>query len=361
MKIKKMKAWRLEGLGGKLSFEDTTIPELRPGSILIQIEASSLMSYLQDYVEGKLSMYSPPAGTFTPGGNAVGIVHATGRDVWHLKPGQRVIISSHFIAHENVEDAAQILIGVTALGPGAVAVQEDWRDGTLAEFALVPASAVTPVEGLTHIDSTQLAVLTRYVVPFGGLLRGRLAAGETIIITGATGAYGSAAVLLALAMGAGRVVAAGRNQSALEAVTTIGGDRVVQVVLTGNIEADSENLRAAAPGGAQMAFDMVGQAKDPNATLAALHSLRRRGRMVLMGSMSAPLPIPYLKLMLNDWEIMGQFMYPADAYQRLLDLVRAGLLDLGAIKPRVFPLGELRKAMEIASLAESLECAVVVS
>jgi alcohol dehydrogenase len=108
------------------------------------------------------------------------------------------VLSSHFTATENVEDPAQILIGVTALGPDAEKVQVDWRDGTLAEYALIPATAVTPVEGLSQIDPAQLAVLMRYIVPFGGLLRGRLAAG----------AYG-AAVLLVIAMDAGRVVAAG--------------------------------------------------------------------------------------------------------------------------------------------------------
>ena len=58
----------------------------------------------------------------------------------------------------------------------------------------------------------------RCIIPFGGLLRGRLAAGETLVVNGATGAYGTAAVLLGVAMGAVRVIAAGRNRDALEAV-----------------------------------------------------------------------------------------------------------------------------------------------
>jgi alcohol dehydrogenase len=354
-----MKAWQLDQLGGNLSFKDIATPEVRPGSVLVRIEASALMSYLKAYVEGNLPMYNPPKGAFTPGTNGVGVVHAVGRDVWHLKPGQRVVLSSHFMAAENVEDPAQILIGLTAFGPAAELVQADWRDGTLAEYALMPKAAVTPAEGLDKIDSAQLVVVSRFIIPYGGLLRGRLAAGETLIVTGATGAYGSAAVLLAIAMGARRVVAAGRNAVALEALVRAGGSRVVPVVLTGDIQADTSALRAAANGGAQMAFDMVGQARDPNATLAALRSLRRGGRLVLMGSMSAPLPLTYMELMANNWEIIGQFMYPADAYRRLLDLVRAGLLDISPIRPRVFPLAELPDAMEAAATAASLECVVV--
>jgi alcohol dehydrogenase len=352
-----MKAWRLERLGGALSFEDIPKPEPRPGSVLVRIEASALMSYLKAYVEGRLPHYNPPAGPFTIGTNGVGIVEVVGRDVWRLKPGQRVVVSSHFVARENVEDPAQVLIGLTA-GAGAEAMIADWPDGTLAEYALAPVEAVTPAEGLDHIDATQLAAVSRLIVPFGGLLRGRLAVGETLVVNGATGAYGAAAVLLGVAMGA-RVVAAGRNKAALEAIARAGGARVSGVALTGDVATDAAALREACGGGAEMAFDMVGQASDPNATLAALYSLRRNGRLVLMGSMTTPLPVPYGALMLNNWEIIGQFMYPASVYRRLIGLISSGQLDLAPIRPRAYPLAALPEAMEAATSAGKLEYVVV--
>jgi alcohol dehydrogenase len=353
-----MKAWRLEKLGGRLSLEDIPILEPRPGGVLVRIEASALMSYLKRYVEGKLPSYNPPAGPFTIGTNAIGTVEAVGRDVWALSPGRRVVVSSHFVARENVDDPAQILIGLTA-SPGAAPMLADWPDGTLADYALAPAEAVTPLDGLDALDATELASVSRFIVPYGGLLRGRLAAGETLTVNGATGAYGAAAVLLGVAMGAARVIAAGRNASALEAVAAAGGPRVQTVPLTGDVAADSEAIRTASGGGAHIAFDMIGGATDPNSTLAALTSLRRNGRLLLMGSMTVDLPVPYTQVMLNNWEIVGQFMYPASAYRRLIELVRSGLLDLNAIKPRVFPLGALREAMEAAATAGNLEIVVV--
>lgn len=354
-----MKAWQLEHLGGALNLNDMPIPQPRAGGVVVRIEASALMSYMKDYVEGKLSGYSPPEGSFTPGGNGVGVIHAVGEGVWHLKPGQRVILSSHFVAQENVQNPAQILIGITAIGPLAQQVQADWRDGTLAEYASFPASAVTPAEGLSQFSAIQFALTMRYIVPFGGLLRGRLAAGETLIVSGATGAYGTAAILLALAMGAGRIVAVGRNANTLQAIVAMGQGRVVSVVTTGDAQADVANIRAAANGGAHMAFDMVGNAGDPGMTLAALRSLAPGGRLVLMGSMSVPLPIPYTEVMLNGWEILGQFMYPKDACRRLLDLVRSGQLDMEAIRPHVHPLHALPIAMEAAAKAGNFECIVM--
>lgn len=354
-----MKAWRLDTVGGALTLEDVPLPEVRPGTVLMRIQAVPLLSYLKSYVEGRLPTYNPPRGKFTPGTNGVGVIEAVGRDVWHLKPGQRVVLSPHFVAGENVADPAQILIGLTAFGAGTAAVQADWRDGSLAEYALAPVATLTPAEGVEAIDAPQLAALSRCIVPFGGLLRGRLTAGETLVVNGATGAYGTAAVLLGIAMGAARVVAAGRNAAALEAVARVGGPRVVPARLTGDVTADASALRAAAGGGAEMAFDMVGQAREANATLAALNSLRRGGRLVLMGSMTTPLPLSYSDIMRNNWEIIGQFMYPAGSYRRLLGLMRAGLLDISVIRPRCFPLAALPQAMAAAEAAGNLECVVI--
>ena len=302
-----MKAWRLEKLGGRLSLDDVPVPVPRPGSVLLKVEASALMSYLKAYVEGKLPFYNPPAKPFTIGTNAIGTIEAVGRDVWRLRKGQRVVVSSHFVARENVEDPAQILIGLTA-GAGAADMLADWPDGTLAEFALVPIEAVTPLNGFETADAVRLAAVSRFVVPFGGLLRGRLAAGDTLLVNGATGAYGTAAVLLGVAMGAARVIAAGRSRDALAAVAKATGPRVATVALSGDVAADAGAIREASGGGAHIAFDMVGNASDPRSTLAALTSLRRNGRLVLMGSMTVDLPIPYTQLMLNSWEILGQFI-----------------------------------------------------
>jgi alcohol dehydrogenase len=84
-------------------------------------------------------------------------------------------------------------------------------------------------------------------------------------------------------MGAGRVVSAGRDADKLGTLARVAGKAVVPVILSGEKEKDAAALREAASGGAEIAFDMVGAATDPSSTLAALNSLRRTGRLVLMG------------------------------------------------------------------------------
>lgn len=354
-----MKAWQIDGFGTPFQLREVPMPEVRPGSVLVKIQTSSLMSYLKEYVEGKLPTYRPPHGAFTPGGNGFGTIEAVGRDVWHLKPGQRVVLSSHLVTSENVADKAQILIGVTNFGGAGEAQMADWPDGTLAEYALWPVSAVTPADGLDHIPAEDFSIFSRCVVPYGGLVRGRLSAGETVVINGITGAYGTSAALVALAMGAGKVVGSGRNAAKLEAISKATGGRVTTVAMTGDVKADAEALRAASGGGAELAFDMVGQANDPSTTLSALGSLRRSGRLVLMGSMTVPVPVNYMQMMGNNLEIIGHFMYEADAHLKLLNLLRIGRLDLSPIKAKVYPMSDLPNAMEIARKADSLECVVV--
>jgi alcohol dehydrogenase len=352
-------AWRLRGPGGALELQYIALPGVRPGSVRIRMEAAPLLSYLRDYAAGKLP-YWYPEGTFTPGTNGVGVVEEVGSDVYHFVPGQRVFVHPHLVTAENVGGPAQILIGLTGISPDSGPMLGAWGDGTLSRHIRMPASVVAPLDGIEGQSTEQLASLGKFGVPLGGLLRGRLAVGETLVVNGATGYFGSAAVLLGLALGAEQVIAVGRSAEILLRIKAAGGPRVSTVILKGDAEADAKAIKDAAGGkGAHLAFDQVGRASDPASTLAALKSLQRGGRLVLMGSMTSPLPIDYGELMVNDWEVIGNFMYRPGAFRTLVSLVRSGLLDLDKVHIRAFPMEELPRAMDHAAQMRGLDCTVV--
>ncbi|SKD00528.1 alcohol dehydrogenase [Chitinophaga ginsengisegetis] len=352
---KQMKAWRLEKMGGKLELREIPVPEVRAGSVLIKVAVSALVSYLKNYTAGKLAVYNPPPQEFTMGSNAIGYVEAVGKDVWHLKPGQRVALSSHITARDNVKNPVMILLGITKNGDAALPAQLDWPDGTLAQYVLAPVESITALDGLDAYSDAQLSAITRFVVPYGGLLKGQLTAGETLVVNGATGSFGASAVFLGVAMGASRIIITGRNKAALEAVARKAGPRIIPVTLQGDVRADAKAIREACDGGADIAFDMVGNAGDPNSTLAALFSLVPGGRLVIMGSMGVDLPLPYTYVMLNSWSVIGNFMYPKDAIRKMLELVKSGQLPIDVIEPKVFPMSALDKAMDAAAAAGNLE------
>lgn len=354
-----MKAWTLEAPGGAFDYRDVDMPRPVHGGVVVQMHATPLLSYLGDYVRGGLARYMPASTPFTPGTNGVGTVTAVGEGVYHLAAGDRVAVHPLLVANEVTPDPAQILIGLTQISADAGGLMHDWPSGTLREYAHFPAACLVPLGGLESWSDQRLATLGKFIVPLGGLRRGRLSAGETLIVHGASGYFGSAAVMLGLALGAGRVIAAGRNATALQQVADIGGERVRLITMTGDVEADVRALRDAGGGGADMAFDIVGRANTANGTLAALKSLRRGGRLVVMGSLEPSLPIDYNELMLNDWTISGQFMYDREAYPALLKLVRGRLLDLDHVNLATYTLDDLPTAMEAAANMSGLDCTVV--
>jgi len=355
-----MKAWMLDEPGKPLALRDEPVPQPRRGAVLLRMEAVPLLSYTRAYLEGRLP-YAFPPGPFSPGTNGVGRIEAVGEGVYGFRKGQRVAVNPYWRADETVGEPEQVLIGLTGISTGSAPMLADFPHGTLRELAEFPASTLVALDGLEAMPSTRLASLGKFSVPFGGLRRGRLTAGETVVVNGASGYFGSAAVLAALALGASRVVALGRRAQALAPLVELGRGRVESVVLTGDSASDVAAIREAAGGGADLAFDMVGRASDADATLAALRSLRRNGRLVLMGSMEVPLPIPYGEMLINNWELIGNFMYTRADYLALVALVASGQLSLDDVDIAAYAFAQLESAIDRAGSAQGLQCTVVSS
>ncbi len=338
-----------------------------PGAAVIRMQAAPVLSYLRQVLEGGLG-YSLPPAPFTPGTGGIGVIEAVGPGVRHLARGQRVILDPHLVVDERVPEPAQILIGLTAtrsagfggIAGAAEALQRDWPDGTFAQLVHMPVSVLTPLpSSLEAIPAERLVGLGKFAVAYGGFLRGGLQAGETVLVNGASGYFGSAAVVLALALGAARVVAVGRDRAALASLAAVAGPRVAIVTLSGEAAKDTEVLVAAAGRRADLALDIVGRADSAAATSACLYALRRGGRLVMMGSASAPLELGFYDMLANDWQVLGCFMYPPDVPARLATLTAAGQLDLGVLNVRSFPLDRLEAALEAASKMRGLDLTVV--
>ncbi len=353
------KAWRLHA-HNDLRFDTVETPNPAPDGVLVRIEAGMVLSYMGRVLSGAVP-YSLPPMPFVPGTNAIGRVIAAGENVSHVQSGDRVFLSPHLRADVPDREPPQILIGLTATvtTDAALALQSRWRDGVFTEIAHWPAACVTPLSGLDDKPVTELIGLAKLIVPFGGLQRSGLRGGQTIIINGATGYFGSGAVMLAVAMGAGRVVAAGRKQAALEQLRDSFGPRVIPAVLTGDAAADLPTLRRAAGGGADIALDLLGSAKSTSTTLSSLRALKRGGRLVLMGSAEVPLELSFREMLANDWEIVGQFMYDRTAPGQLAALAVEGLLDLTKIVVTTFPLADFERAIEAAALMQGLDLTAV--
>ncbi|MBV9746058.1 MAG: zinc-binding dehydrogenase [Acidobacteriia bacterium] len=310
----------------------------------MSIQAAPVLSFMRKVVSGELgySMATP----WIPGANGVGVVETVADDVVGIQRGQRVFIDPHIHTHTNTDTYDGILIGLTALSPHSAPLQQQWRHGTFAQKALIPAECLTMVPDDLS-DPERLSILSFAAIAYGGLVKGGFRSGQTLIVSGATGNIGSCAVLVGLALGAKRVVALGREEGVLERVRALDPKRVKAVRLTGDFEADKQSV-AAITGGADLVYDILGNVPSFEPTAAAIYALRRGGAAVLMGGVQAAMNLPYSYIMLNEISIQGAFMYPRSAPRELLNMVAAGTLDLSKPEIRSFPLGGVVAALNHA-------------
>ncbi|MDJ0723389.1 MAG: zinc-binding dehydrogenase [Desulfobacterales bacterium] len=342
-----MKAIELEKPGAPLQVVDRPMPQPRPDGVVIRMKAAPILSYMQGVVAGTLP-YMLPKGPFIPGSDLIGTVEKVGSEVFDLEPGTLVHGSSQIASRGRFGQADDILIGLTGMTPVSPRVQNIWPDGAFAEFAHYPVDCITPLGDLASIEPQKLTAIMFLAVPYGGLLAAELKPAETVIIGGATGNFGAHAVLVALAMGASRVVPTGRNAGILEKLKTLAPKRVFPATLAGEIETDTQTITSATAGLADCYFDIVGGG-GTTSVISAIRALRAGGRTVLMGALQEVIPLPYVEIMVRELTIRGNFMYPRSAVSEIAHMIAAGTIDLSVLDISRFALADAGAAIADAA------------
>jgi alcohol dehydrogenase len=309
----------LKSFGTPLAIEDVPEPVLGTGEVIVDVVATRVLSYFNEVFSGarKYALDLP----VIPGPGGIGRVRAIGPDATKLAVGDWVFCDPTVRSRDDASNPDITLQGLSARDEGGMKLQRHFRHGSFAERMRLPTENVKRLGAITTGEATQWCALGTLLVPYGGFLVANLQAGETVLVSGATGNFGSAAVAVALAMGAACVVAPGRNETILADLARRFGDRVRTVRLSGNE--------------------------------AAMMTVRPYGRVVLMGGVGmlggAGLELPYPWIMRNCVAIHGAWMYPPDAATRLIALVRAGLLKLDAYQATAFDLHHVNEAVAHAA------------
>ncbi len=177
-------------------------------------------------------------------------------------------------------------------------------------------------------------------------LRTLVKPGETVIIAPATGSFGTAAVKVALAMGA-RVIAMGRNQEILDTLSADNA-RVESVQIAGDVEADIKSLQSFGPIHAY--FDISPrEASNSTHFKSCMLALGQSGRMSFMGSLNGDLVIPLSVFVRRDLQLKGKWMYTRKNILDLIRMIEVGLLKLGGQKVDRFGLEDWETAFDAAA------------
>lgn len=345
-----MKAAVLNAFGEALDVTDLPDPVLGTGEVIVDVVAAGVTNYAANVFNGTRNyLLEPPV---VPGPGGVGRVRATGPDSTKLKPGDWVFVDSTIRSRDNAANPEQILLGWTYRTPAALPLHRYYHHGSFAEQLLVPTENATPLGDIDAAEAGRWTALGRLLVPFGGLLAGELAAGETLVVNGATGGFGGAAVAVALAMGAGGVVATGRNARTLDDLSGLFGARVRTIQFTGSEVEDRRLITEAAGGPIDMVLDFLPREASAAQARAAVLSVRLGGRVILMGGLrgeQGDLGLNYNWLMHNETTVRGVWMYRKDAIPRMVRMVRAGLVDLAQFDVTEFDLHQANEAVAHAA------------
>lgn len=333
-----MKAWYKESSDAPVRCIETSTPELRPGAAVVEVVAVHVPGYMTAMSDGsEVSLPTP----LVLGAGGIGIVRAVADDVFSVALGDVVALDS-LVESKDAADPEDIMMGLGEIGGHGVktdrirAMTAQWRNGVMAEQAVLPKEAFTRLPGAEHYsEPARLAFLTWLSIAGEGIEQSGQQPGDVVTVLGATGLMGGATVLVALARGAASVVAVGRNPDALERLAALDA-RVKTVVLAGDREADARDIVAAA-GAPQVVIDALGGAPNADITMAGFDALHDGGTMILLGGVRCDVPIPYGELLRRRLTLRGSRMYRPSTVLSVWRMVEAGLIDLSAVD--VVPVG----------------------
>lgn len=305
-----MRAAVIDTPGELPAIQDVDAPEPGPGEVLVDVEAAAL-NPVELHIWRGTYRDGTPQTPYVPGVEGVG----------------------------RTSDGTRVRFEVPGLHPGY------GTNGALAEQATAPADAVTPLPD--DVDSALAAALGATGITALRVLEvARVTLGDTVLVLGATGMVGRAAVQLAKALGAVRVVAAGRDADRLERARELGADATVAL----DDRPDDELVQALREAGGDGGINVIVDPLWGRPALLALQAARVDVVHVNVGRAAGdPLALPHPLLLGKRATIRGlsTAMEPpaerAAAYRRLLGHVAAGALT---IDHETVPLADVAAAWE---------------
>ncbi len=294
-----------------LAVEEIDVPRIAAGTVLVRVAAAGVNFADSLMIAGKYQerLVLP----FVPGAEIAGTVVEVAADVTGFKPGDRVI--------------------------GQVA------GGAYAEYALAEAARIVRLPDAMPME-VGAAFFIAYGTAYCGLAdRGRVRPGESVLVQGAGGGVGLAAVEVAKALGAS-VIGTARGAEKLDIVRAHGADHVFDYTAS---ETRDTVMGITADAGVDVVLDTIGGA----VTKSSLRCLAWEGRLVIVGFTSGQIAeIPANHLLVKNCDAIGLFWGPY--YRKRPDSIGSAFQQLfawyeaGKLRPRVaahFPLEQTGEAI----------------
>ena len=346
----RMRTARLHEPGKPLRIDEVQRPQPRNEDVLVEVKSCGVIPNMNAIFSGTLWNHLPPLPA-SVGLDAAGIVVEVGSDVTGVRIGERVYINPwlscgncpYCRSGEPTLCASAAFQGYFGFFKHSVRLLEAYPYGGFSEYTTASVSRLVLLP--PEVDFDHAARFGYIGTSFAALRAARVGAGSWIAINGMTGTLGVAATLLALGMGATRILGFGRNREVLNQLKTLARDRIDTLVLgeasiAGWLRERTEGL------GVDVLIDCSARAALASATAEALNGLKRGGYAVNIGALTQPLVIDPIRFMTSRLHFQGSNWFTTGEGQLMADMVRAGVLDLSSIKSQAFPLDSVNQALE---------------
>jgi propanol-preferring alcohol dehydrogenase len=314
------------------------MPPCGPGDVLVRVRAAGICHSDVHYRAGRSRVEPLP---LTLGHEVAGEIAAVGEHVRDLRVGDPVCLH-YLVICEQCDDCRAGREQFCATGK----MLGHFTDGGWAEYIAVPARNAVPLP--PRVPFAQGAVMMcSSATSLHALRKGRLAAGETVLVVGA-GGLGMSAVQLARALGAADVIAVDRDAAKLALAERFGARTIQATDLTPD-EVVAQ-VRAMTNGrGVDVALELVGK---PDTMRTALQSLAPLGRAVVVGLSDIDLPVDtYRDLIGREAELIGSNDHLLSELYELVGMADAGVLDLTDVVTHTVPL----QARDINAVLDALD------
>ncbi len=321
-----------------IRIEEVPVPALEPGEVLVRVGACGICGTDLKIVAGVYKGSWPPALPFIQGHEWAGTVAALGDGVMGLQVGDRVAAENHKGCGmcANCRRGRYNLCEVARSKGRAYKLYGHSAQGAFADYAARPAGLLHKLPDAVSFEEG--TIVNQGALGLHAIRRCRIEPGDTVAVIG-PGLVGLITVQLAKAVGATRVIMAGRAPR-LELAKELGADDVVDISQTNTVE----GIRALTHGnGADCAFECAGA---PESVIASIHCVKRGGRVALVGlTGNKEVAFNTDRIALDEVDVFGVRSSP-NAYPELINLIAAGKVNVKKLVSRVYPLEQISDALD---------------
>jgi D-arabinose 1-dehydrogenase-like Zn-dependent alcohol dehydrogenase len=357
-----MMAARVHTIGEPMRIDRVPVPEPRPTDVLVEVRACGVVPNLRRVISNAYGTRTTGPKLLPPlpaifGLDPTGVVARVGDQVTNIRVGERVYVnpargcgSCGMCRSGQMLDCPKFSYqGYFGRSPE---IMTAYPYGGFSQYLTAPVSALVKLpDSVSFQEGARLGYLG---TAYSAMKKINVGPGQVLLINGISGMLGLCAAMLALAMGASKILGTGRNSTLLDKVKALAPKRIFVHALEAeaakledgkgdSLAAWTESMTAGL--GVDGVIDCLPPGAPARTMLRAIHTLRRGGNAINVGAVAEEISLNPFWMMTNRIGLQGSVWFTTAEGEEMAAMAATGLLDLSVLQHRVSPLSQVNEAL----------------